>query len=149
MDVDFKIAHSQLLEIIKARFDSTTLPPCSFCGGRAQRNLVGVHWMNVDDDFAYRLSTPAGSPLHEFATAPTPGGPPVEIKGGFGGPVQTNPGVMPCAVFECSACGNIWFLSMHRIGIFSVAGKTTPVLRLIRGGSGDNDVADPKDGANK
>lgn len=97
----------EFVATLKAKLPKTS-GPCSFCGQRAKRDLVGLHWLGIDDVLDTQIRIPA--PAH-----------------------------VPCAAVSCSACGNVWLLSLLALGVVAVQPPPQkPTLTLIEGGAGED-----------
>lgn len=149
MNLEVKITKEKLAELVGQKLPQM-MGVCSFCGQVTTREVDGVHWMSVDEDFAYLITPNPKSPLGRAISSPNPqidAGQEFKVDAQFAGPSRSqNPGHMACAVVVCRSCGYVALLSLNQLGILITHAK--PSFKLIQGGAADNDrtdnVADPK-----
>ena len=129
-DQQFQVRFSedQLVAWLKSRFSSLT-SPCSFCGGREERNVKGIHWLSASAELAYLAQPTRPISPDEAPTLDTTAQVPMRFMGPA---LDPRPGFIPCFVITCSSCGNVWLLSLNELGIFNVERKEPPKLRLVR-----------------
>lgn len=145
MNVQIKLTKTQLIELLVQKVP-TFAEACHFCGVVSNRDIVGVHWIEVDDDLAYLVTADPKNKLALDSPRPKiPPGQTVQVEADFAGPATNDhPGHMACAVVVCSRCGFVAFLSLNQLGILST--KKKPSFKLIHGGGESPDaVTDPEE----